>query len=235
MNKYKNNVAITGANSSTYSTTTLSNNDQINVTSSPGYTSGSISSSNLIANFDAANYNPTSTRWNDLSTSGNHMDFYTSFNYTTLKTATYSSEGGGSLNVNNNNVYGRTINNTGITGNGAKTMSAWVKFDAADRDWTDIANFGSFAGWAQLFEMFGSRNGSGYQIFLIYSGSVVAGATTLPLNTWAYITISADGPSIKIYVNGILDGSANQALNTVNSPLYLGNSSKYLSVSIAAF
>jgi len=222
---YKNSVAISGATSSTYSTTTLSNNDQINVTSSPGYTSGSISSSNLIANFDAANYNPTSTRWNDLSTSGNHMDFYTSFNYTTLKTATYSSEGGGSLNVNNNNVYGRTINNTGITGNGAKTMSAWVKFDAANSDWTDIANFGSFAGWAQLFEMFGSRNGSGYQIFLVYSGSVVAGATTLPLNTWAYITISADGPSIKIYVNGILDGSANQALSTVNSPLYLGNSS----------
>ena len=222
---YKNSVAISGATSSTYSTTTLSNNDQINVSSTPGYTSGSISSSNLIANFDAANYNPTSTRWNDLSTSGNHMDFYTSFNYTTLKTANYSSEGGGSLNVNNNNVYGRTINNTGITGNGAKTMSAWVKFDAANSDWTDIANFGSFAGWAQLFEMFGSRNGSGYQIFLVYSGSVVAGATTIPLNTWAYITISADGPSIKIYVNGILDGSANQALSTVNSPLYLGNSS----------
>jgi len=222
---FKNGTAITGATSSTYSATTLSNNDQINVIATPGYTSGSISSTNLIANFDAANYNPTSTRWNDLSTSGNHMDFYTSFNYTTLKTATYSSEGGGSLNVNNNNVYGRTINNTGITGNGAKTMSAWIKFDAADRDWTDIANFGSFAGWAQLFEMFGSRNGSGYQILLVYSGSLVAGATTIPLNTWAYITISADGPSLKIYVNGVLDGSGNQALNTVNSPLYLGNSS----------
>jgi hypothetical protein len=222
---YKNGAVISGETNTTYITSSLANADQIYVTATPGYTSGSISTSNLIANFDAANYNPTSTRWNDLSTSANHMDFYTSFNYTTLKTATYSSEGGGSLNVNNNNVYGRTINNTGITGNGAKTMSAWVKFDAADRDWTDIANFGSFAGWAQLFEMFGSRNGSGYQIFLIYSGSVVAGATTIPLNTWAYITISADGTSIKIYVNGILDGSANQALSTVNSPLYLGNSS----------
>jgi len=222
---YKNSIAINGATSSTYSSTTLSNNDQINVIATPGYTSGSISSTGLIANFDAANYNPTSTRWNDLSTSGNHMDFYTSFNYTTLKTATYSSEGGGSLNVNNNNVYGRTINNTGITGNGGKTMSVWVKFDAADRDWTDIANFGSFAGWAQLFEMFGSRNGSGYQILLVYSGSVVAGATIIPLNTWTNITISADGPSLKIYVNGNLDASANQALSTVNSPLYLGNSS----------
>ena len=38
---------ISGATSSTYSTTTLSNNDQINVTSTAGYTSGSISSSNL--------------------------------------------------------------------------------------------------------------------------------------------------------------------------------------------
>lgn len=222
---YKNGIAISGEISASYTTSTLANADQIYVTATPGFTSGSVSTSNLIANFDAANYNPSSTRWNDLSTSANHMDFYTSFNYTTLKTATYSSEGGGSLNVNNNNVYGRTINNTGITGNGAKTMSAWIKFDAADRDWTDIANFGSFAGWAQLFEMFGSRNGSGYQIMLVYNGSLVAGATTIPLNTWTYITISADGPSLKVYVNGVLDASGNQPLSTVNSPLYLGNSS----------
>jgi hypothetical protein len=40
---YKNGTAITGATSATYSTTTLSNNDQINVTATPGYTSGSIS------------------------------------------------------------------------------------------------------------------------------------------------------------------------------------------------
>ena len=222
---FKNAAAISGATSATYSSTALSNNDQVYVTATPGYTAGSISSTNLIANFDAANYNPTSTRWNDLSTSGNHMDFYTSFAYTTLKTATYSSEGGGSLNVNNNSVYGRTINNTGISGNGGKTMSAWIKFDAANSDWTDIANFGSFAGWAQLFEMFGSRNGSGYQIMLVYSGSVVAGATIIPQNTWTYVTISADGPSLKVYVNGNLDGSATQTLSTVNSPLYLGNPS----------
>jgi hypothetical protein len=221
---YKNGTAINGATSSTYSTTTLSNNDQVNVIATPGYTSGSISSAGLIANFDAANYNTASTRWNDLSTSGNHMDFYSSYNYSTLKTATYSTDGGGSLNVNNNSVYGRTISNTGISGNGGKTMSAWVKFDAADRDWTDIANFGSFGGWAQLFELFGSRNGTGYQIMLVYSGSVVAGATTIPLNTWSYITISADGPSLKVYVNGNLDASATQNLSTVNSPLYLGNS-----------
>jgi hypothetical protein len=121
---------------------------EISIYNTPAFQKETIT---LDKEIDAANYNPTSTRWNDLSTSANHMDFYTSFNYTTLKTATYSSDGGGSLNVNNNNVYGRTINNTGITGNGAKTMSVWVKFDAADRDWTDIANFGSFAGWAQLF------------------------------------------------------------------------------------
>jgi len=60
---------------------------------------------------------------------------------------------------------------------------------------------------------------------IVYSGNVVVGATTIPLNTWTYVTISADGPSLKVYVNGNLDASANQALSTVNSPLYLGNSS----------
>jgi len=224
---YKNSTAITGATSSTYSTTTLSNNDQINVTSTPGYRSGSISSSNLIANFDAANYNASSTRWNDLSPTGNHMDFYTSNTYSTLKTANYLSDGGGSLNLINNSVYGKTINNTGITGNGGKTITTWIKFDAADRDWTSIVSIGAYDNYAVLFELFGSRNGSGYQVMLVFDGGLVPGATTIPLNTWANVTIKADGSSLKVFVNGILDASGNQTLNTTNSPLYLGTPFDY--------
>jgi hypothetical protein len=224
---YKNSVAITGATSSTYSTTSLSNNDQIYVTATPGYSSGSISTTGLIANFDAANYNATSTRWNDLSPTGNHMDFYTSNTYSTLKTANYLSDGGGSLNLINNSVYGKTINNTGITGNGGKTITTWIKFDAADRDWTSIVSIGAYDNYAVLFELFGSRNGSGYQVMLVFDGGLVPGATIIPLNTWANVTIKADGSSLKVFVNGILDASGTQTLNTTNSPLYLGTPFDY--------
>jgi uncharacterized protein (TIGR02145 family) len=219
---YKNSVAISGATSATYTTTSLSNSDQIYAMATPGYTSGSISTSNLIANFDAANYTTSSTRWNDLSASANHMDFYTSNSYSTLKTATYLADGGGSLNVNNNSIYGKTINTTGISGNGGKTMSAWVKFDAADRDWTSIASIGAYDNYAVLFEIFGSRNGAGHQIMLVFAGGLVPGITTIPLNTWANVTIKADGSSLKVFVNGVLDATGNQTLSTTNSPLYLG-------------
>jgi len=223
---YKNGTAVSGETNLTYTTASLSNNDQVYVTATPAYTAGSISSTGLIANFDAANYNPTSSRWTDLSASGNHMDFYTSNTYATLKTATTSSDGGGSLIVNNNSVYGKTINNTGITGNGGKTMSAWVKFDAADRDWTSIASIGTYD-YPKLFELFGSRNGSGYQIYLHWSGGLLAGTTTIPINTWANITIKADGSSLKIFVNGNVDVTGTQTLNTTNSPLYMGAPKSY--------
>jgi hypothetical protein len=219
---YKNSVAINGETSASYTTSTLANADQIYVTATPGYTSGSISTSNLIANFDAANYTTTSTRWNDLSTSANHMDFYTSTSYSTLKTATYSTDGGGSLIVNNNSVYGKTINNTGISGNGGKTMSAWVKFDAADRDWTSIASIGQYGIYAGLFELFALKNGSGYSLWLVYDGGIVQGTSIIPLNTWANLTIRANGSNLSILVNGVLDINGTQTLATTNSPIYLG-------------
>jgi sugar lactone lactonase YvrE len=219
---YKNSVAINGEISASYTTSTLANADQIYVTATPGFTSGSVSTSNLIANFDAANYTTTSTRWNDLSTSANHMDFYTNTSYSTLKTATYSTDGGGSLILNNNSVYGKTINNTGISGNGGKTMSTWVKFDAADRDWTSIASIGQYGAYAALFELFGLKNGSGYSLWLVYDGGIVQGTSIIPLNTWANLTIRANGSNLSIIVNGVLDINGTQALSTTNSPIYLG-------------
>lgn len=219
---YKNGTAISGEISASYTTSTLANADQIYLTATPGFTSGSVSTSNLIANFDAANYTTTSTRWNDLSTSANHMDFYTNTSYSTLKTATYSTDGGGSLILNNNSVYGKTINNTGISGNGGKTMSTWVKFDAADRDWTSIASIGQYGAYAALFELFGLKNGSGYSLWLVYDGGIVQGTSIIPLNTWTNLTIRANGSNLSIIVNGVLDINGTQALSTTNSPIYLG-------------
>lgn len=224
---YKNSTAISGATNATYTTTSLSNNDQISVQATPGYTAGSISTTGLIANFDAANYNTSSTRWNDQSSSANHMDLYTDRTYSTLKTATYSTEGGGSLNVNNNSVFGKTINNTGIIGNGGKTMSAWVKFDATDVDWASVASIGEYAA-GKLFEIYAQRNGTNSQLIFHWSGSQLSNYADLPKNTWYYVTIKSDGSSVNyIYINGIQVAYATQALNITNSPLYMGAPKTY--------
>ena len=218
---YKNGTAISGANASTYTTSTLSNNDQISVQATPGYTVGSTSTTGLIANFDAANYISTSTRWNDLSSSANHMDFYTDRTYSTLKTATYSTEGGGSLNVNNNSVFGKTISNTGISGNGGKTMSAWIKFDAKDVTWSSIASIGEYAA-LKVFEMYVQVYPNS-QLLFHWSGGQLQYNSDLAQNTWYYVTIKSDGSSGNyIYINGIQVAYATQTLNITNSPLYLG-------------
>jgi hypothetical protein len=224
---YKNGTAVSGETNVTYTTTSLINNDQINVKATPAFTAGSISSSGLIANFDAANYTISSTRWNDLSTSSNHMDLYTDRTYATLKAATYSTDGGGSLILNNNSVYGKTINNTGISGNGGKTMSAWVKFDATDQDWASIASIGEYLA-GKVFEIYAQRNGTSSQLIFHWSGGQLSDYANLPTNTWYYVTIKSDGASVNyIYLNGIQVAYATQNLNITNSPLYMGAPKSY--------
>lgn len=218
---YKNGTAISGETNITYVSSSLSNNDQISVKATPGYTAGSISTTGLIANFDAANYNTTSTRWNDQSSSANHMDFYTDRTYSTLKTATYSTEGGGSLNVNNNSVFGKTISNTGISGNGGKTMSAWIKFDAKDVTWSSVASIGEYLA-GKVFEIYVQVYPNS-QLLFHWSGGQLQYNSDLAQNTWYYVTIKSDGSSGNyIYINGIQVAYATQTLNITNSPLYMG-------------
>lgn len=225
---YKNGTAISGETNITYATSSLSDNDQISVKATPGYTAGSISTSGLIANFDAANYNTSSTRWNDQSTALNHMDFYTDRTYSTLKTATYSTDGGGSLIVNNNSVFGKTMSNTGITGNGGKTMSAWVKIDDTNKTWGSVASIGEYAA-AKLFEIYSETSGNDYsQLIFHWSGGQVKANPNLPKNTWYYVTIKSDGSSKDyIYINGVQEGYSTEALSITNSPLYMGAPKTY--------
>lgn len=116
---YKNSVAITGATSSTYSTTSIINNDQVYVKASAS-SGGSIPTAGLLFNLDAGNsssYSGSGSTWNDISGNGNNTALYSS--------PTYSSANQGSLVFNGINQYGLTPNT--ITSFTQGTFIAWIK------------------------------------------------------------------------------------------------------------
>jgi len=98
---YLNGVAITGATASTYSSTTLTNNDKITVIATPASASTSIvNGPNLKSNLDAGNsssYSGSGTTWTDLTGNGNKV---------TLTGTGYTNVNGGGITFNTGSTYG---------------------------------------------------------------------------------------------------------------------------------
>ncbi len=133
---YKNGVAISGATSLTYSTTSLANNDQIYIAATPANVSASTVTSNLIANLDAGNsssYSGTGNTWTDLTGNGNNV---------TLTNTGYSSVNGGGIALNTNGYGTQTLASSPF--NGDFTWSCIFKF--ADNMWDWIYNVGGYNG-----------------------------------------------------------------------------------------
>ena len=133
---YKNGVAIAGATSLTYSTTSLANNDQIYIAATPANVSASTVTSNLIANLDAGNsssYSGTGNTWTDLTGNGNNV---------TLTNTGYSSVNGGGIALNTNGYGTQTLASSPF--NGDFTWSCIFKF--ADNMWDWIYNVGGYNG-----------------------------------------------------------------------------------------
>ena len=132
----KNGIGIPGANSSTYSSTTLSNNDQITVRATPSSVSATTVTSNLIANLDAGNsssYNGSGNTWTDLTGNGNNV---------ALTNTGYSSVNGGGIALNTNGYGTQTLANSPF--NGDFTWSTIFKYNDGNWDW--IYNVGGYNG-----------------------------------------------------------------------------------------
>lgn len=133
---YKNGVAITGATSLTYSTTSLANNDQIYIAATPANVSASTVTSNLIANLDAGNsssYSGSGNNWTDLTGNGNNV---------TLTNTGYSSVNGGGIALNTNGYGTQTLASPPF--NGDFTWSTIFRYNDGMWDW--IYNVGGYNG-----------------------------------------------------------------------------------------
>lgn len=213
---YKNGAIIPGATSSTYSTTTLSNNDQINVWVNGGIDNSNIVSNGLILNLDASSpssYAGSGNTWYDLSGNNNNA---TLFNSPTFDASTKS------IVTNGTNQYFSIPQIS--TSNRNITMQAWV--------YVNTNTTGTFL-----------KNGSGYSIgigggaydqvgnnvvMLLYGVGWKGTGVSYGSAGWKLVTMTLDGSSVpKAYVDGTLIGSYPNGSSTPVVPsgsLYIGAS-----------
>jgi len=179
----------------------------------------SIVTDGLIFNVDAANtssYSGSGNVWNDLKGT-NNVKFYSNSAYNVNANPTYSNDGGGSLITTG--IFGKSINNSGITGSFARSMEAWVKFNSVAGN-AVISIGGSVTLNNTLYELMAYSN----NVIEHYWGNFTQSSTVLATNTWYHIVILYDGTTNHyIYINGAQVGfSATPTLNTSNTPIYIG-------------
>jgi hypothetical protein len=203
---YKNSVAINGANSATYSTTSLTNNDVIRVSCSDA--SSIVSDASLSLWLDAGSAsNVSGTTWTDLSGKGNNATFNSH--------QTYSSTGGGYFQFDG--TANPVLINKVTSATTEVTMSAWVYITTGTTQGSFIKNGASFG------YTFGAGGGGGFCPGT-YPGMLLAGQGWLGSNSptsnfttgWQLVTMVITGSSpttYKYYINGILANTA-----TFNSP-----------------
>ena len=147
----KNGIGIPGANASTYTSTTLSNNDVIKVWVNAGIDNSAIVSNGLLLNLDASNpgsYSGTGNNWYDLSGNNNHA--------TLNNNPTYDASSGSIVTNGTNQYLSVPLFNNSITN---VTMQTWVYINTPSKG-VFIANGygnGYCIGIGEYFESNGSK------------------------------------------------------------------------------
>jgi len=192
----KNGIAIAGAYSSTYSSTTLSNNDQIKVWVNAGIDNSKIVSNGLLLNLDASNpgsYSGTGNNWYDLSGNNNHA--------TLLNSPTFDAVSK-SVVTNGTNQY---INIPSLnTSNSNITMQAWIYFDGSTRPGALIGakNGYSIGKGDNAYDVAGNN-----LVLLLYgaAGGWKATGQSYGSSGWKLVTMTLDGSSTaRAYIDGTL-------------------------------
>lgn len=164
---------------------------------------------------DVNSYSGTGSVWYDLS--GNSQDWdISSATYQNALNPAYFSLNGTSNNINSQN---------GLLPGTEWTIGLWAK-QSVKGDWfiSDYDRYSPYDGYILSssgttgYLQLGGRDGGSYSIFASTSVDVSD-------NTWRYITITRNGNSYKIYINGSLQGSGSgvNASFTTNDKFYIGS------------
>ena len=176
-----------------------------------------IVTSGLFVMLDAGfvpSYARTGTTCNDLS--GN------AYNGTLTNGPVYNSANGGSIFTDGTNQRISVAGGSLGLDTDSYTFSSWFKND----DYSEVKYLlnrgrdGNGNGWSLLLSISTAGIASSGVVTTVPStvGLQITGTTTLSLNTWYYITgVWTAGSSIKIYVNGVLEGTSTTSGTTLRS------------------
>ena len=233
---YANGTAISGATSSTYSSTSLVNGDQVNVKVNEGPFGGTVTSNGLLLNLDATNpssYPGSGTTWNNLVT-GNAVT-----NFTLSAGGAYSTDNGGVIRFGN--TGGGASSSSGFSNLSAYTVEVWVKpaGTMGDYDPSVVGNTNytpsffaekSSGGKVNMVLAYNARgltsgtaNNSYRYEAAINNGSwkphQIATNYSSDLNNWVQIISTYDGSKLTIYRNGVsLGASAALGITSLRTP-----------------
>ena len=233
---YANGTAISGATSSTYSSTSLVNGDQVNVKVNEGPFGGTVTSNGLLLNLDATNpssYPGSGTTWNNLVT-GNAVT-----NFTLSAGGAYSTDNGGVIRFGN--TGGGASSSSGFSNLSAYTVEVWVKpaGTMGDYDPSVVGNTNytpsffaekSSGGKVNMVLAYNARgltsgtaNNSYRYEAAINNGSwkphQIATNYSSDLNNWVQIISTYDGSKLTIYRNGVsLGASAALGISSLRTP-----------------
>jgi len=177
-----------------------------------------IVTSGLTSMFDAGfipSYPRTGTTWYDLS--GNNL------NGTLTNGPVYNSGNGGSIFTDGTNQRISFNISTAGSDTGSYTFSSWFKNDnySEVKQILNRGRDGNGSGWSLLLSISTAGIASAGVVTTVPTevGFQASGTSTLSLNTWYYITgvWDAAGSSIKIYVNGTLEGTLTTSGTTLRT------------------
>jgi hypothetical protein len=216
---YKNNVAISGETSATYSSSTLINNDAIKVAVFEA--GASVSTSNLVMNLDAGNslsYSSGNT-WTDLTGRGN--------NGTIPIEITHNSGNGG---------YFQFADSKGIV-----LPSTSSDFNLGTSDFTIELWVNPNATTHRILSINGRSNPTASSAFSIYcgaSGYLYSNAGTVSSgftwNNWHHVVISRVSTTYSTYVDGVLKVTTTDA-SSLGSNIIGSNAAETTSNTLGSF
>ena len=199
---YKNNVAINGETSSSYTTSTLSNNDVIKVAVFEG--SASVSTNGLVMNLDAGNsssYNGSSTTWTDLTGNGNNGSITSGITYNAANGGYFQFPSTGSVG---GIVLPASSNDFNFT-TGDFAVELWVN---AYNNYGRLISLNTKSDISStaltIYPVAGSSNP-------FYAGSL--STTGFTWSIWHHVVYTRISSIVYLYVDGVLKATATDASN----------------------